>query len=68
MDKIRYMNLCIIEFGKKFHIPADISFNYLKCYNALDFIDKCYEAEHLLPLDTTIKDLQTYCRKFGGTI
>ena len=68
MDKIRYMNLCIVEFGKKFRLPADMAFNYLKRYGALDFIDKCYEAEHLLSLESTISHLQKYCRKYGGTI
>lgn len=68
MDKIRYMNLCITEFGKKFGMSADMAFNYLKQYNALDFIDKHYEAEHLLPLADTLKGLQAYCRKNGGTV
>lgn len=68
MDKIRYMNLCIVEFGKKFKIPSDIAFNYLKNYGALDFIDKNFEAEHLLPLESTVNDLRKYCRKAGGTI
>lgn len=68
MDKIRYMNLCIVEFGKKFRIPTNIAFNYLRRYGALDFIDKCYEAEHLLSLESTVADLQEYCRKNGGTI
>ena len=68
MDKIRYMNLCIVGFGKKFKMPAAVAFNYLKQYNALAFIDKHYEAQHLLPLDDTLKDLQSYCRMNGGAI
>ena len=68
MNKIRYINMCIVEFGKKFSMPADIAFNYLKQYKALAFLDKCYEAEHQLSLADTIKDIQLYCRKNGGTI
>ncbi len=30
MDKIRYINMCIFEFGHKFGMPSNISFNYLK--------------------------------------
>lgn len=68
MDKIRYINLCITEFAKKFGMPADIAFNYLKQYQALAFLDKCYEAEHQLSLADALKDMQMYCRKHGGTI
>ncbi len=68
MDKIRYMNLCIVEFGKKFRMPATVAFNYLKQHKALEFIDKHYQAQHLLPLDDTLKDLRSYCRKNGGTV
>lgn len=60
--------MCIVEFGKKFGLSAKISFNYLKQYKALAFLDKCYEAEHQLSLAETLKDMQSYCRKFGGTI
>lgn len=68
MNKIRYINLCITEFAKKFGMPADIAFNYLKQYQALAFLDKCYEAEHQLSLADALKDMQMYCRKHGGTI
>lgn len=68
MNKIRYINLCITEFAKKFGMPADIAFNYLKQYQAIAFLDKCYEAEHQLSLADALKDMQMYCRKHGGTI
>lgn len=68
MNKIRYINLCIVEFGKKYGMPAAMAFNYLKRFKALEFIDKNYEAEHLLPLADTLKDMSTYCRRNGGTV
>lgn len=68
MNKIRYINMCIVEFGKKFRMPAHIAFNYLKEYQALSFLDKHYEAEHLLPLADTLNDMRTLCRRNGGTI
>ena len=49
-------------------MPADIAFNYLKRYKALEFIDEHYEAQHLLPLADTLNDLRDYCRRNGGTI
>lgn len=68
MNKIRFINMCVVEFGKKFGMPANIAFNYLKQNRALAFLEKCYEAEHQIPLVDTLRDLQLYCRRNGGTI
>ncbi len=68
MDKIRFINMCIVEFGEKLGISAYWSYQYLKKYKGLDFLDKCYEAEHLLSLDDTLSDLQTICKRNGGTL
>lgn len=68
MDKIRYINLCIVEFAKRFGMSAKIAFNYLHKYKGLDFLVKCYEAEHQLPLNDSIKDLVVICKRNGGTL
>ena len=68
MNKIRYINLCIVEFARKFGISAKIAFNYLKMHKGLEFLDNNYEAEHLLPLNDTIHDLAVLCKRNGGTI
>ena len=68
MNKIRYINMCIVEFGKKFKMSSAMAFNYLKTYRGLEFLDKCYDAEHLLSLENTLSDLKTYCKRHGGTV
>lgn len=68
MNKIRYINLCIVEFGRRFGMPAAMAFNYLRDHKALAFLDKHYEAEHLLPLADTLKGLCLYCQRNGGTV
>ena len=68
MDKIRYINMCIVEFGRKFGMPANMSFNYLKEHKALAFLDECYAAEHTLSLNDALEDIQTISRRYGGTI
>lgn len=60
--------MCIVEFAKRFKMPAAISFNYLREYKGFEFLDKCYEAEHLMSLDDSINDLVVYCKRNGGTI
>lgn len=68
MNKIRYINMCIAEFGKKFGMSSLLAYRYLKTYKGLYFLDKCYEAEHLLSLDDALNDLKTYCKRHGGTL
>ena len=68
MEKIRYMNCCIVEFGKRYGLSPRWSFQYLYNYAGLGFLDQHYEAEHLLPLEDTLDDLSEYCRRHGGTL
>ncbi|MBQ9418478.1 MAG: DUF3791 domain-containing protein [Bacteroidales bacterium] len=67
MDKIRYINLCIVEFGKRYGFPPKWAFNYLNSHQGIAFLDRNYEAEHLLPLDDTVADLADYCKRNGGS-
>jgi hypothetical protein len=67
MNKIRYINLCIVEFGKRFGMTSQLAYRYLKEYGGLAFLDKCYEAEHQLPLDDTLMGLKSYCKRHGGS-
>lgn len=60
--------MCIVEFGKKFGMTAQLSYQYLKKYKGISFLDKCYEAEHLLSLNDALTDLKVYCKRNGGTI
>ena len=68
MNKIRYINMCIVEFGKKFGMTAQMSYRYLKQHSGLAFLDKCYEAEHQLSLEQALDDIKIYCQRHGGTI
>ncbi len=68
MDKIRYINMCIVEFGHKFGMPSYMSYNYLKKHKALDFLNECYAAEHTLSLEDALDDMQVISRRNGGTI
>lgn len=68
MNKVKYINMCIVEFGKKFGMTARLSYQYLKQYAGLSFLDNCYEAEHMLSLEDALNDLKLYCQRHGGTI
>ncbi|MCQ2311561.1 MAG: DUF3791 domain-containing protein [Paludibacteraceae bacterium] len=66
--KIQYINLCISAFARKYKMQPHISFRYLNQYAGLDFLDRNYEAEHILPLEDTLNSLQQICHRNGGTI
>lgn len=68
MDKIRYINMCIVEFGKRYGMSPRVSFNYLNKHQGIAFLDKCYEAEHLLSIADALHDLKIYCKRNGGAI
>lgn len=68
INKIRYFNMVIVEFGKHHHLPPRWSYQYLHTYGGLDLIDKNYDIEHTLPLNDTIEGLTQYCKRQGGSL
>ena len=68
MEVIRYINCCIVEFGRRLGLEPRWACRYLYLHGGLDLLDKNYQAEHLLPLDDTIDDLISYCKRHGGTL
>lgn len=68
MDVIRYINCCIVEFGRRLGLEPKWACRYLYLHGGLELLDKNYQAEHLLPLDDTIDDLISYCKRHGGTL
>ena len=65
---INYMVACIHDFGEAHHLPDVDSFQYLCRYGALDFLEKSYDAEHLLSLYEVLEDLGDVCRRNGGDL
>ena len=65
-DRIEYFVACVTEFAKAFDLDADRSFDYLDKYRGMDFLMKCYEAEHTVSFPDAVSDLQKVCRKNGG--
>ena len=54
MDVIRYMNCCIVEFGRRLGLEPKWACRYLYLHGGLELLDKNYQAEHLLPAVTFI--------------
>lgn len=67
-DRMEYFVACVAEFAKAFGLDTQVAFDYLDRYGGIDFLAKCYEAEHLLSFADAVEDLRRVCRKNGGSL
>ena len=67
-DRIEYFVACVTEFAKAFDLDTHHSFDYLDRYRGMDFLMKCYEAEHTVSFADAVSDLQKVCRRNGGRL
>ena len=67
-DRIEYCVACVAEFAKAFGLGDDASFDYLDKHKGIDFLIKCYEAEHTVSFADAVADLQRVCRRNGGRL
>lgn len=64
--KTTYIIYCIDKFADAYHLTSKQSFAYLNRYKGIEFLDKNYEAEHLLSFEDAVEDLTTICQRNGG--
>lgn len=67
-DRIEYFVACVTEFARAFNLDANKSFDYLDKYRGMDFLMKCYDAEHTVSFADAVSDLQRVCRRNGGRL
>jgi len=67
-NRIEYFVACVAEFAKAFGLDDNKSFDYLDRYRGLDFLSKCYEAEHTVSFADAVGDMQKVCRRNGGSL
>lgn len=67
-DRMEYFVACVTEFAKAFGLDHQASFDYLDRHQGIDFLIKCYEAEHTVSFADTVVDLQKVCRRNGGRL
>ena len=66
--RLNYTVACISEFARRKRIHPSEAFLYLSQHQGLAFLRDCYDAEHTLSLDDALDDLDTICRRAGGTL
>ena len=65
---VNYIIICVNEFAFQKKINRRDSYNYLKKYKGIEFLNECYEAEHTLSLNDAVEDLTNICKRNGGNI
>lgn len=64
--KTSYIIRCIDKFADAFGLTPKQSFAYLSRHKGIDFLDKNYNAEHLLSFEDAVEDLTVICKRNGG--
>ena len=69
MEKqITWTIAAISEFAKAKALSAKQAFNYLSLFKGLDFLQKHYNAEHMLSFEDAVEDVTAICLRNGGQI
>ena len=67
-DKMEWVVVFILEFGRKYGLTMRQSFNYLSRFKAIEFLDKHYGYAHTQSFTPMINDMAEYCQKHGGEL
>jgi hypothetical protein len=65
---LEYVICCVGAFAKQFKLTNAQAYAYLRRFKGIDFLLKCYEAEHTLSIEDAIEDLRHVCLRNGGKI
>lgn len=66
--RIAWTTAAISEFAKAKSLSIKQAFNYLSLFKGFEFLQKHYEAEHLLSFDDAVDDMTAICLKNGGQL
>ena len=67
-SRIQYFVACVSEFAEAHGMLRQNAYTFLEKFGGMDFLLKCYEAEHTLSLQDAVADLEIVCRRNGGKI
>ncbi|GHT53433.1 hypothetical protein AGMMS49982_16370 [Bacteroidia bacterium] len=65
---IDYTTFMIMEFSDAHSLPVTVSFDYLKKYGGLAYLEDFYETAHCENPIYTLEALQQVCSNNGGNI
>ena len=67
-DKLEWILIFSLEFGRRYGLTLKQAFNYLKQYKGIEFIDQHYDYVHTQSFQSMIADIAEYCHRKGGKL
>ena len=65
-DRIEYLVIFIGEFAHYHHLNLCQTYQYLRQYKALDFLEQQYEVAHTMGFEYMVNAMTDYCKRNGG--
>jgi hypothetical protein len=65
---IDYIVVCVNEFANRSNLHYKDAFNYLKCHQAIKFLQENYEIERTLGIEDAVDDLYKVAQNNGGKL
>ena len=65
-DKVEWVLILSLEFGRRFGLTLRQAFNYLSRYKGIEFIDQHYDYCHTQSFQSMVTDIADYCHRKGG--
>ena len=67
-DKLEWILIFSLEFGRRYGLTLKQAFNYLKQYKGIEFIEQHYDYVHTQSFQSMIADIAEYCHRKGGKL
>lgn len=65
-DRIEYLVIFIGEFAQQHQMNIRQTYQYLRQYKALDFLEQQYDIAHTMSFPYMVNAMTDYCKKNGG--
>jgi len=63
-----YFLMIFVMIAKKYHLSIYDTYQYLRKYKGVEFLEEFYDVEHTLNSDDVVDDLIAICGQNGGTL
>jgi putative hemolysin len=67
-DKLEWIVVFVLEFGRRYDLDMRQAFNYLSRYKAISYLDEYYGYAHTQSFATMVNEMTEYCQRHGGEI
>lgn len=68
VEHSNYLTTFIKMFAYRSQLSEEEAFNYLDAHKGIAFLEKHYDAVHMLDFEDVISDVQDVCRNNGGML